>query len=112
MNDKTEYKGRWWLPEKPEEQISGEIKFNVNEGTTLELDGAFEDYFIKTSYQINIVLGRLTDGRRVTLYKCIITSLKISTYKTSKLHAKYFFEGFHFEKPEDLIFNEFDIGSA
>lgn len=35
MMDKFEYKGIWWLPDKPEKKISGTLRFTHNEGAIL-----------------------------------------------------------------------------
>lgn len=42
MSEKFEFKGIWWLPDKPEEQISGTLRFVAAEGAVLELIGSFK----------------------------------------------------------------------
>jgi len=32
-----EYEGIWWLPDKPEEQIEGTLRFDPSNGVNLEL---------------------------------------------------------------------------
>jgi len=42
MIEKFEYKGIWWLPDKPKERISGTLKFTPDEGAILDLIGSFK----------------------------------------------------------------------
>ena len=42
MMDKFEYEGIWWLPDKPEKQVSGTLRFTPNEGVILDLIGSFK----------------------------------------------------------------------
>ncbi len=44
MIEEFEYKGKWWLPDKPEKQISGTLRFNPTDGAVLELIGSFKDF--------------------------------------------------------------------
>ena len=44
MMNKFEYEGIWWLPDKPEKQVSGTLRFTPNEGAILKLIGSFKVY--------------------------------------------------------------------
>lgn len=65
MNERFEYQGYWWLPDTPEEQAPGTLKFDPDEGPTLNLVGSFggikgssgtiEDLF--PSSELGLILG-------------------------------------------------------
>ena len=74
MMDKFEYEGIWWLPDEPEKQVSGTLRFTPNEGAILDLIGSFKD--IK---EINkIILGISSNGKNITLHKCFETKSNVS----------------------------------
>ena len=50
--EEFEYKGKWWLPEKPDEKLSGILKFHPVTGARLELVGSFIEF--KADLKINI----------------------------------------------------------
>jgi len=65
MMDKFEYKGRWWLPDKPEKRISGTLRFTPNEGAILELIGSFKDTKdINKMLEPEIILGISSNGKK------------------------------------------------
>ena len=74
MTEGFEYKGIWWLPDNPEEQIHGTFKFATNEGAILELTGSFN--VPRTSGEMQhfpIILGITVDGKEITLTNCLET---------------------------------------
>ena len=112
MNEKIEYMGLWWLPNKPEKQISGILKFDPENGGALNLMGSFkkvED--IRNSTKYEVILGITSEGKYVTLNKCLETK---STLRSSGIHTISFyidkiFIGFHFEKYEDIKFKNISV---
>jgi hypothetical protein len=87
MIEEFEYKGRWWLPDDPEEKIDGTLSFTPGEGAVLDLIGSFEN--IKSTnykgsitkkvwagkpFEPEIVLGTSSDGKNITLHKCFVTN--------------------------------------
>ena len=107
MMDKFEYEGIWWLPDEPEKQVSGTLRFTPNEGAILDLIGSFKD--IK---EINkIILGISSNGKNITLHKCFETKSNVSVpgLLTSSFCANEVFVGAHFQKSEDIKFRELSI---
>lgn len=109
---KFEYKGIWWLPDKPEKQVSGTLRFSPHEGAILDLIGSFED--INDFRQIlnpDIILGVSSDGKNITLYKCFEITSKVSIpgLQTSSIIASVVFVGVHFKKTEDMKFESLSI---
>ena len=80
MIKEFEYKGIWWLPDNPEKRISGTLRFTPNEGAILDLIGSFKDIKnINKTLEPEIVLGISSNGKNITLYKCIEKKLSISS---------------------------------
>jgi hypothetical protein len=100
-----EFKGVWWLPENQDNYISGILKFNTDDGAHLELLGQLVDDF---NSEINIILGKTADGKDITLNKCfeINRTFNSNGFPTTLIYANIIFEGVHFNKDEDIIFNE------
>ena len=110
MMDKFEYEGIWWLPDKPEKQISGTLRFTPNEGAILELIGSFKDTK-DIMLKPEIILGISSNGKKITLHKCFETKSNISFpgLLTSSFYANEVFVGAHFQKSEDIKFRELSI---
>jgi len=109
---KFEYKGIWWLPSKPKEQVSGTLRFSPDEGAILDLIGSFKD--IQDFNQIlnpEVILGVSSDGKNITLYKCFETTSGVSLpgFLTSSFYASVVFVDVHFEKTEDVKFESLSI---
>ena len=111
--EKINLNGIWWLPDAPEARISGILNYDPNEGIFLELIGTFSNlisYDQNRSY--DIVIGVSTNGKMVTLYNCmeIKRSLSIPGVESSRIRADLLLFGHHFEKIEDIKFDEIYIG--
>jgi hypothetical protein len=116
MQDSVEYSGLWWLPKNPENKIHGKLSYNPREGTILSLDGALnakprngEDFY-------EIVLGVMSDGKRITLKNCFQTEKHIrhlakrkEQYMTSEFAVSVFYVGYHFAKKEDIKFTRLSV---
>lgn len=111
MIKNLEYKGRWWLPDKPEKQVSGTLKFTPNEGAILDLIGSFRDAENNKMSEPEIILGISSDGKNVTLHKCfeIQSDVSFPGLSTSSFYANEVFVGTHFQKSEDIKFRKLSI---
>lgn len=107
-----EYNGLWWLPENPDNKISGVLKFHPVKGVNLELIGSFRE-FITFNRVLNpdIILGITSNGKLVTLYKCLESrSLEsIPGFTTSSFIASMVFLGHHFENGENIQFDSLSL---
>jgi hypothetical protein len=105
MIEEFQYKGMWWLPHEPEEQIPGTFKFTPIEGAVLELIGSFK------MFEPEIILGISSDGEKITLYKCFVTNsiLRYPGLPTSSFYVNIAFVGAHFQKTEDIKFKSLSI---
>ena len=107
MIEEFEYKGIWWLPDKPEKQISGTLRFTPNEGGVLELMSSFKDIQVEPE----IILGVSSNGKNITLHKCFDTKTNFNFpgFLTSSFYANVIFIGAHFQKLEDIKFKSISI---
>lgn len=106
MDQYFEYKGKWFLPNDPENVISGILKFDPKEDIRLELIGAF-DYDLE---KIDVIWGIII-GKDVTLYNCfeikrenIGGNLELGTYA-----CNFVLVGAHFKDKQDIKFNKSKI---
>ena len=110
--EEFEYNGIWWLPENPKKKISGTLRFNLREDANLELIGSFKEAKdINTLLQPNIILGITSNGKIITLYECYESHFHISMpgFLSSSFIASVVFQGHHFEKEEDIIFDSLSL---
>jgi len=107
-----EYNGIWWLPNNPNKKISGILKFHPVEGATLDLNGSFKDIKDINSFsQPETILGNTSNAKIFTLYKCIENNIRLSMpgYLCSSFIVTIIFEGHHFKKEEDILFDSLSI---
>ena len=112
MIKEFEYKGKWWLPDKPEEQISGTLKYSPVNGAILDLIESFKkNRDINQLLQPDIISGNSSDGKEITLHKCFETSFNIGSpgFTSSSFYANIVIIGQHFPKPEDIKFRNLSV---
>lgn len=108
--DNFELKGIWWLPENPDLQVPGTLKFENSNNISLDLLGTFREITSLGSgniFQPNIILGISDNGKICTLFKNIEvhSQLNFPGIQKSKFHSSYLFIGKHFNSPEDILFS-------
>lgn len=107
MFEEFEYKGIWWLPDKPDKEVTGTLRFTPVGGAILDLIGSFQDIEnMNKKLKPEIILGVSSNGKNITLYKCFETksSFNFSGFQTSSFYADLVFIGAHFQKSEDIKF--------
>ena len=112
MIKEFEYKGKWWLPDKPEEQISGTLKYSPVNGAILDLIESFKKNRDRNLLlQPDIILGNSSDDEEITLHKCFETSFNISSrgFTSSSFYANIVIIGQHFPKPKDIKFRNLSV---
>jgi hypothetical protein len=110
MVDKFEYKGKWFLPEKPEDRISGILKFDSYDGAKLELIGNFEHPLNKDG----IILGITSESKLITLYRSFFSShgsiVLLSDSETGpplvEYSANFILENVHLSTGDEFKFQE------
>lgn len=71
MNEKFEYQGYWWLPSADEEKVPGILKFDPEDGASLDLLGSLKGLKgVIDPLEPEIILGLSADGKLITLQDC------------------------------------------
>lgn len=112
MNEKVEYKGKWFLPSDVNKKVFGTIKYVPHEGTTLELFGEFSQ---RDYSKLQFIWGILSNGKFVTLYNCFIFNYQINSsegFNLSIYRVNFLIIGAHFKDNKDLSFNKVNIKFA
>jgi len=110
--EEFEYSGIWWLPENPENQVSGTLKYNPRDGATLILVGSFkEEKNFNIFIQPKMILGVTSNGKYITLYKCFETKFNMSFpgLLNSAFKVSVIIIGCHFGKEEDIVFSSLSL---
>lgn len=107
--DNFELKGIWWLPDKPDTQVSGILAFNNETKISLELLGSFREITSLGGgelFQPQLIHGISDNGQLCTLFKNIESSSRLNFpgIQKSIIESQYLFIGKHFHSPEEIIF--------
>lgn len=112
MQEEVVFKGIWFLPENPENQVSGELKFLPSEGGSLTLFGWLvkEEEEEEEPSDPRFILGVTNDGKSITCYRTYFSGrtqsfASIGT-RSSKYNVPLFFEGCHCTEESDLVFSD------
>lgn len=105
--------GRWWLPDTPERQQYGTLRFRKSGNISLEMmgslrapdlqPGAQKDFF---SQKYNRVFGATEDGKPCTAEQVRVTSSRLFPFETGKSRAEVhrFYLGAHFPSEQPILF--------
>jgi hypothetical protein len=101
--------GVWWLPEKPDCKLSGQLTYKSGNKAILSLNGMFDE---KIEFH-EIILGNIDDCK-VTLVNCMRISWRKTLSGTGDSSSSEFdliaiCKGHHFVKKADLIFNTISV---
>lgn len=104
------FKGYWWLPEEPDDELYGELQFKGTESIELELVGSFkESGSVIPSKPIHpdFILGHSTEGNKITLYKSVMTkgAGHFPGMPTCAFSPAYLFVNEHFVSESELLFS-------
>jgi hypothetical protein len=112
-------KGVWWLPETPNIEVTGELRYSPGDGLLLELQGdlhALKDgrFYPPTSQDEPIIHGITVKGGAVSLLNSTVVSgsVNIGEYigiPEAVYHVSFAFFGFHVSCEEDLTFKKLSI---
>ena len=110
--DEFELTGKWWLPDNPDVQLYGILKFKRNY-IILEVSGIFNKIHIFQLIRSNIMHGCTDENKKVTL--CSVSERHFEGARStesdsnrnlgkSTFSCKYIFIGRHYDKLEDIKF--------
>jgi hypothetical protein len=111
MLEQQEFKGYFFVPGAPSEQLPGFLKYGKNSSIELDLFGRFDNYENPSSTEDNIILGVTSKGRKITLLNCFEKSRGMSFpgFAESSFSALYMFIGQHYNSPEEIAFESCSI---
>ena len=120
LDEPGEWTGHWWLPEAPDEQMPGVLRYDGKGGLSLSLIGAFDERvssspapgvtFVHAGVRTWDVIWGVADGREITLLDCLPTRTDRSVFaglKTSDVQvivAAIGVVGVHVSRDEDTTF--------
>jgi hypothetical protein len=107
--DDFELKGFWWLPDAPENKISGTLNFRGSAEISLDLLGSFQmPGSSGVIEQQDLILGFSQDGRKITVYDSFVSSseIKMPGILNTTYTSNYLFFGKHYTNPSEIIFNK------
>lgn len=108
------YKGYWWLPSEPEEQIAGALAIDSRGNVKLELYGCFgpaDDYVIFDRKDDPAIFGRcytpdskMTDVSLIGCSSALTLNFSENTFPLTRYTCQYALIGIHCQKMEDAMF--------
>jgi len=76
MANENIYKGKWWIPGKENDKVSGVLSYTPEEAISLELIGNFEDSAkdaissLFCDERVPVIYGQASDGSDISLFDC------------------------------------------
>lgn len=109
--DDFEFIGKWWLPEFPDGEVAGRIRYSAHESILLELIGTFEQIDSDNPRGPKIILGTSTEGHCFTLVDSMLvgTQRRYPGFESQHFESQYLLVGHHFENKSDLLFSSFAV---
>ena len=112
------YHGHWWLPDRPDEPVSGVLYLRKEGGLRLHLIGMFPSDSSETLghrfANHDIILGELLPGRQaVTLIDCKERQRQspylsnVADAAVQRFNAEYLVFSLHLKQAPDLKFSDF-----
>ena len=86
--------GKWWLPDRPDTEIHGELIYEDNKDLILKTTGTFSDHHFREFPPIPIIYGLTNEGKKLTLCKCyILEAEQTRPGKAAGANARSYFYG-------------------
>ena len=110
----NQFKGKWWLPNNSDKDgISGELTVSYFEQSKLLVNGALSGTrTLEAIKGYDIVLGKLNNGKDVTLVKCDFSGSignNEDRIVETQFYIKYVLIGEHFDNIDNLMFDTYAI---
>lgn len=105
MIAEVKYRGLWWLPDKPDQRIAGELSLVPYDEAYLELQDAL-DADVTPGFRLSLLHGMSGDGDPITLLGCLLIYRRggVIGQTTLRFQIHHVYVGYHFAKPEDIRF--------
>ncbi len=114
MNERKEFYGHWWLPNKKKKKVPGILISDPTFGISLYLFEKFKK-FDRSSYQESIILGESVKGDEITLYNCLFGEMDLTSEQPLnkqfqfKYVANYMFIGALFKSEAEMKFDTLSV---
>ena len=119
MEDIRLYKGYWWLPSLPEDQIAGTLIIDHKGNVKLELYGFFgltDNIAIFEREDDPAIFGRcytpdskMTDVSLIGCHSAITLNFNNNTFPLTRYTCHYALIGIHCQSMEDCVFNKANV---
>lgn len=107
MVSDVEFRGKWWLSDQPRRKIAGILKYTLERGLSLELDGVLLDFDQLYERGHCTLLGVSAGDDKISLHRCLARESKGDSY--SRFEPEIAFVGAHFPTEDTARFNEVDV---
>jgi len=110
----SEYKGQWWLPDRPRRKAVGTLRLSGHGSAVLDLVGSFTG---NTSFseppERDIILGSC-GGKAITLHRCILTKARetigaVQSQPVYQFFATEAYIGVQFRSGADIKFGSVSV---
>ena len=107
-----QYIGVWWIPEKAEKKIHGNLSYRHGQYPVLHLEGVFNEN--KATGEFYEVVQGLVDNIKITLIDCMRENFSKCTagslqYFRSRFNVTVVFLGSYFSKKSEISFKSVSI---
>lgn len=110
FQDSFSHEGFWWLPDNPDERVSGTLSFSQEDGPSLELLGVFGGFlaFNKEMDERITIHGLTKKGKKVTLLDAFVTNRQMNMpgIMNEKYRPHLVCIGHHMAEKNDAIFDK------
>lgn len=112
------YKGYWWLPSRPDNQVAGVLNVESDGKVVLELLGAFGDESLEDLFKNHheeVILGRCyapnNHIKDISLMSCRSTTIQnfSGSFSITRYTCRYVLIGIHIESMDEPSFFEADV---
>lgn len=107
MTEKVVIKGQWWLPDTPNNRVSGTLTYTPHESICLELIGSLQGEDLVSIMSLNsvpIIFGEASNSHKITLFGNVksITNNFACSFSLSSYKCNLLIDGFHLKDSNEL----------
>lgn len=111
LYDSFEHRGKWWLPDTPDDRVHGTVAYSPAQRITLRLDGKFQrpelqNILFSRPFKTECILGQTAEEEFVTLQRVFASRVA----RTDTFTANTLVTGGRFSSASDLLISGALIG--
>jgi hypothetical protein len=109
--DSFELRGKWWLPDAPDDRVHGTVTYSPSQRITLRLDGKFQrpelqNVLMMEPFKVECILGESVEEEFVTLHRVFASRVS----RTNNFTANTLIAGERFSRASDFLVSGALIG--